>query len=161
MTRSLDDNIGLSAPDVKVLADIREPGWHVTGVFAAKDETGPEWAFSIGLFHSFGHPEVIVLGLKLNACINVINEIGQQVKTGKRYQTNEDYEDILNAPYKCAFRTVERTHYRDYLGYALWFYENDPFPTMQCFWPDKTAKFPWDEGCNAFIKDAQPFLFIP
>jgi hypothetical protein len=61
MTRSLEEKRGLSAPDAKVLGDIQRVGWHVTGVFAQKDEKGPEWAFSIGLFHSFQHPEVVVL----------------------------------------------------------------------------------------------------
>jgi hypothetical protein len=108
MMRIPQDRSGLSNPDTKVLADIQTHGWHVTGVFARKDEKGPEWAFSIGLFHSFCHPEVIVFGLKLDTCICVINEIGRQVKAGKRYQAGPEYEDILEDPYKCAFRSVER-----------------------------------------------------
>jgi Domain of unknown function (DUF4262) len=160
MTRGLQDKNGLSAPDAKVLEDIQSHGWHVTGVFTSKGEAGLDWAFSIGLFHTFGHPEVIVFGLKLNTCMNIVNEIGQQIKAGKRYQTSGEYGDILKDPYKCAFRPVERTHYHDYLGFALWFYEQDPFPTMQCFWPDSVGKLPWVEGCDPSVTRAQPFLFI-
>jgi Domain of unknown function (DUF4262) len=161
MTRSLEDFRGLSVSDAKVLEDIRTHSWHVTGVFPSQGEPGPDWAFSIGLFRSFVHPEMIVFGLKLVVCMSVINEIGQQIKSGKHYDAGEEYGDILNGPYKCAFREVHRNHYRDYLGLALWFYEGDPFPVTQCFWPDKVGKFPWDEGCNGFVREAQPLLYLP
>jgi len=161
MTRSLEDRTGLSTADVKFLGDIQTYGWHVTGVFPSDNKTGPYWAFSIGLFHTFHHPEVIVFHPKLNSCIGLVNEIGQQVKSGIRYEITGTYPDILNDPYECAFRSMERCHYRDYLGSALWFYEEDPFPTLQCFWPDKARKFPWDDGCNSSVKDSQPLLFAP
>jgi Domain of unknown function (DUF4262) len=161
MTRSLENFKGLSASDAKVLEDIRTHSWHVTGVFPDQNEARPDWAFSIGLFHSFVHPEIIVFGLKLDVCMNVINEIGQQVKSGKLFNAGEQYGDILSGPYKCAFREVQRKHYRDYLGLALWFYEGDPFPVTQCFWPDKDGRFPWDEGCDGGVRDAQPWLSLP
>jgi uncharacterized protein DUF4262 len=44
--------------------------------------------------------------------------------------------------------------------YALWFYEDDPFPLMQCFWPDKEGRFPWDDGCDDYVRNAQPLLFV-
>ena len=154
MTRTLQDVEGLSNPDKKVLTDISEEGWHITGVFAKKDEKGPDWAFSIGLFHTFGHPEVIVVGLELETCMDVVSEIGKHIKNGKKYDADIEYDD------KCVFRTVDGKFYQDYVGYALWFYEDDPFPIMQCFWPGKDGKFPWDDGCNAYVKEVQPLLFV-
>jgi hypothetical protein len=161
MTKSLDEQRGLPAPDAKVLGDIQRVGWHVTGVFAQKNEKGPEWVFSVGLFHSFQHPEVLVFGLPFERCIDVVNVIGQEVQAGKRYEPGGEYADILEDPYRCVFREVDRQHYSDYVGYALWFYEDDPFPLMQCFWPDKKGLFPWDNGCNDYVKNAQPLLFVP
>jgi hypothetical protein len=160
MTRALEELGGMSAPDAKVLQDIQRVGWHVTGVFAQKGEEGPDWAFSIGLFHSFGHPEIVLFGLPLDRCVSVVTVIGQQVQAGKRYQPGEEYADILQDPYKCMFRQVARQHYRDYVGYALWFYEEDPFPLMQCFWPDKESRFPWDDACKDDARNVQPLLFI-
>jgi hypothetical protein len=162
MTRSLDDNTDYSTPDRKLLMDVQAYGWHVTGVFAKKGGLGPGyWAYSIGLFHSFGHPEVIVYGLKLENCMDVINEIGRQVKMGKHFEITSEYKDILTDPYQCAFRLVQLKCYGDYLGTALWFYESDSFPAMQCFWPDNSGKLPWDEECSPDVRTAQPFLFIP
>lgn len=110
--------------------------------FVLKGGRGPEWAFSIGLFHSFGHPEVILFGLPLERCMTLVNVIGRQAKAGTRYQSGKEYADILQNPYKCVFRDVRRDHYRDYVGYASWFYETDSFPLMQCFWPDKDRSIP-------------------
>jgi hypothetical protein len=160
MTKSLEKESGLSAPDAKALRDIQRVGWHVTGVFAKQNEEGPEWAFSIGLFHSFQHPEVIVFGLPFKRCMDIISVIGKEVQTRKRYDSPKEYGDILQEPYQCVFREVHRNHYRDYVGYALWFYEDDPFPMLQCFWPDKKGLFPWDVGCNDYVKNAQPLLFV-
>jgi hypothetical protein len=159
MTRALDDSEGMSAPDVKTLTDIERVGWHVMKVFAQPGEAGPEWAFSIGLFHTFQHPEVIVFGLPLDVCASVVNGIGQNVKAGQRYLQGELYADILQDPYKCSFREVPRAQFIEYVGYALWFYEDDPFPILQCFWPDKSGLYPWDDGCNDYVRAAQPLLF--
>ena len=161
MTRALTETEGLSASDVKVLRDIQRVGWHVTGVFASKGEQGPEWAFSIGLFQSFGHPEVIVFGLPFKRWMDVVTVIGQQVQDGSRYDLERLYTDILNDPYKCAFREVDPRHYGEYVGSALWFYEDDPFPLLQCFWPDKENRLPWDSGCNEYVRSVQPLLSNP
>ena len=161
MTRALTETKGLSAPDAKVLQDIQRIGWHVTGVFPSEGEEGPEWAFSIGLFHSFGHPEVMIVGLRRELCKDLVNVIGRQVKRGHRYDSEHLYTDILDGPYKCAFREVSRRHYREYVGYAIWFYENDPFPLLQCFWPDKHNCLPWEDSCRKYVKSVQPLLFKP
>jgi Domain of unknown function (DUF4262) len=160
MTRSLENSAELSVPEAKVLRDIQTYGWHVTKFFGTGVEAGPEWAFSIGLFHSYCHPEVIIFGLKLDICIALVHEIGGHIKTGKEYDVEGEYGDILRDPYKCAFRFVQPYHDRDYLGYGCWFYQSDPFPTLQCFWPDKTGRFPWDEGCVSTVRDAQPLLYV-
>jgi hypothetical protein len=160
MTKSFEVLRGMSDSDAKLLHDIQRVGWHVIKVFAREAKERPYWAFSIGLFHSFGHPEVVLFGLPLDRCMTLVNVIGREVQAGKRYRHGEEYADILQEPYKCAFRHVPRARYRDYVGYALWFYENDAFPLLQCFWPDKKGRFPWDDGCDDYVRDAQPLLFI-
>jgi hypothetical protein len=159
MTKALDGKIGMSAPDKKVLEDIQRFGWHVVSVFAQADEEEPGWAFSIGMFQTFAHPEVIIFGLPLDRCANIINEIGKAIRAGQRFESRKEYADILAEPYMCAFRQVPDRQYGDYVGYALWFYERDGFPLLQCFWPDKHGNFPWDESCNEYVRKAQPLLF--
>jgi hypothetical protein len=91
MTRSLDTSDQLSAPDAKVLEDIKRVGWHTLGVSPSPGEDGPHWAFSVGLYHTFGHPEVIVLGLPVRTCQELANVIGNHVKDGTRYRADNDY----------------------------------------------------------------------
>lgn len=159
--KSLDSSDQLSAPDAKVLNDIRRVGWHTLGVSPRAEEEGPHWAFSIGLYHTFRHPEVMILGLPVKTCQELVNVIGKHVQVGTRYDADHDYAEILADPFRCAFKRVQRNHYRDYVGYALWFYESDEFPLLQCFWPDKQSRFPWDDGCNEYVKTSQCDLYLP
>jgi hypothetical protein len=150
----------LSAPDAKVLDDINRVGWHTLGISPGPGEDGPHWAFSIGLYHTFGHPEVIVLGLPVRTCQEIVNVIGKHVKEGTRYAADNDYAEILTGPFRCAFKRVCRNHYKNHVGYALWFYENEEFPLLQCFWPDKQFRFPWEDGCNEYVRTSQRTLYL-
>jgi hypothetical protein len=155
MTKCLDNSERLSTSDAKVLSDIKRVGWHTLGVSPRAGEDGPYWAFSIGLFHSFNHPEVLIVGLPLNVCTGTVNVVGKQVQSGARYEADREYADILQDPFRCTFKAFERAAYRDFVGYALWFYENEEFPLLQCFWPDKQHRLPWDAGCNEYVKTSQ------
>jgi hypothetical protein len=45
----------------EVLSHVERHGWNVTNI---REEDGtPGWAFTIGLFETFGHPEVAILGI--------------------------------------------------------------------------------------------------
>jgi hypothetical protein len=160
MTRAINQTEDLSASDLKILTDIGSVGWHVLGVFPQNNESGSDWAFSIGLFHSLSHPEVVLIGLPLKTCMEVVNDIGVQIKAGKRFEAGDDHSDILSDPYRCAFREVHASHYQDYVGYAMWFYESGPFPLLQCFWPDRDGRFPWDADCDETVMSAQPLLYL-
>jgi hypothetical protein len=158
MTRDLRHLKGLHAADQKFLSQIESCGWNVTTVFKTEGETGPEWAFSTGLFHSYRHPEVAIFGLDLDIMHAIVNNIGDEVKKGNKFEPGTEYQDIL-ARCGCRFRPVQPRRHKDYFGWAIWFYEDDPFPMLQCFWPDKEGKYPWEAGCSEFVVSAQPFLF--
>ena len=139
----------------KLIADIERYGWHVIKVL--EDEEGPGFAYSIGLFHSYSHAEILVIGQRLDSMHRIINGIAEQIKLGKPFVDGKEYSDILQG-YDCAFRTVDRKFYKDYLGCALWFYEGGNFPVLQCVWPDKQSRFPWDDGFNRKLTARQPML---
>lgn len=159
MTRSLEEANALSALDAKVLREIHTDGWQITGVLANEPNKGPDFAYSIGLFHSFVHPEIILFGLPIDVCMRAVNVIGIDIRNGMHFQPLTVYDRILSAPHRCCFREVDRKHYYGHVGYALWFYETDPFPLMQCFWSDESGRFPWDPDCRLYAREAQPLLF--
>jgi hypothetical protein len=141
--------------DRKLLADVERHGWHVIGV--QEDEEGPAFAYSIGLYRSFRHPEVIVFGLPVRVMHSIINAVGEEVRSGSRFEHLDESGEVLDG-YNVAFRTVERKHYRDYFGYARWFYRSDGFPALQCVWPDADHRYPWHPEFSAALAQRQPLL---
>ncbi len=137
----------------KVVSDVQEYGWHV--VLVAPDEAGPGFAFTIGLFHSFGHPEVILFGLPDKVAHAVLNLIGASVKSGHRFQAGQRSSDLFEQ-HESAFVTFPVAAYHDYLGYARWFYSGDEFPALQCVWPDGEGRFPWEPDSKEGCKERQP-----
>ena len=53
---------------------------------------------------------------------------------------------------------MSKKHYRNYFGYALWFYRSDEFNALQCIWPDRDKRWPWEEAFNPHWKPQQPLL---
>ena len=155
MVRSLaDDN--LDDCDRKLLSDIDRVGWHV--VMIPEEDGTPGWSFSVGLFKSFKHPEVVVFGLPLELSEEVINGIGADIQKGKVFETGQEYPDILDGVL-CTFRPVVQRWYRPFLGYAGWYYRGPKFPVLQCIWPDKQQHYPWHPKFKKAWLGAQPLLF--
>jgi hypothetical protein len=141
--------------DRKVLADIAKLGWTVIGVEA--DDEGPAFAFSVGLFHTLAHPEVLIMGLRPQIAHRLINDIGAAIRNGERFVAGQQYGGIA-AGFPLAFVEVDRRYYREYLGYAGWFYGGPDFPVLQCVWPDKQGVFPWQPGYDSHFFQLQRVL---
>jgi len=155
MVRSLVD-ADLDDSDRKLLSDIDRVGWHV--VMIPEEDGTPGWSFSVGLFKSFNHPEVVVFGLPLELSEQVINGIGADIQKGKTFESGQEYPEILDGVL-CTFRPVVRRWYRPFLGYAGWYYRGPEFPVLQCIWPDKQQHYPWHPKFKKAWLGAQPLLF--
>jgi hypothetical protein len=158
MTIDPKNRQGLSRGEASFLEIIDRHGWHIMTV--AGNDSNPIFSYSTGLFHSYGHPEVIVLGL--GDCDNsqgVISAIGSQVKKGKAFNIDRLYDTILES-YKCCFRPVLRDKYSDYMYWMDWFYERESVPVLQCLWPDRDGNFPVDQKCSRIVAEAQRGLFL-
>jgi Domain of unknown function (DUF4262) len=144
--------------DRKLLADIASHGWHIVGVNA--DEGGPGFAFSVGLYYTLGHPEVLIMGLPhpISACL--INDLGDAIRSGDKFEAGSRYGDIA-AGFPLALLSMDQRYFREYLGYALWFYRTLDFPVLQCVWPDKLGIFPWETGYDSRFFDMQRVLGKP
>ena len=141
--------------DRKLLADIERVGWHIVGVDA--DDEGPGYAFSVGLFHTLEHPEIIIFGLSNETAAELINVIGVHVQGGARFHAGDQSNDVADG-FSVAFTEVPTDAYREYIGYALWFYESFDFPVLQCVWPDKSGLFAWQDGYDNRFDQLQPVL---
>ncbi|MFL5242708.1 MAG: DUF4262 domain-containing protein [Gemmataceae bacterium] len=155
MVRSLTDG-NLDDGDRKLLSDIDRFGWHV--VMIPEADGTPGWSFSVGLFSTFSHPEVVVFGLSMALAGQVINGIGADIQKGKTFEFGQDYPEILEGVL-CTFRPVVARWYRPFLGYATWYYQGTEFPVLQCIWPDKQQHYPWQPEYKQAWLWAQPLLF--
>jgi hypothetical protein len=141
--------------DRKLLADVEGHGWHVLGVQSEDD--GPDFAYSVGLYQRFNHPELIVFGLDVDVMHTMINSVGELARAGHLFADFDESDDVLEK-YNVMFRVVERRHYREHFGYALWFYHPFPFPVLQCVWPDSQHRYPWHPSFNPNLVCRQPVL---
>lgn len=125
--------------------NVREHGCHVMTV--AADDVGPGFAYSIGLSKTYGQPELICFGLKSDLMHSMINELSARMGRGERVGDGKRVSELIEG-YDCVLRTMDKRRYREYLGYARWFYNGDGFDVLQIVWPDKQANFPWEPNCT-------------
>jgi hypothetical protein len=149
--------------DAKFLEIIDKYGRHVRSVAPRTDaQDKREWfSYSTGVFMRFEHPEIILCGLDAESAIRIISDIGNALKSGRKFGLDTDYHDIFADDVKCRFRAVHLTKYSAYVCWAQWFYERDMFPVWQCFWPDKAAHYTWENACHPEVAKLQPCLYKP
>jgi hypothetical protein len=143
--------------DRKLLSDIEKYGWHVVVIDA--DEEGPGFLLTVGLYYTYGHPEILIAGLTREVAYELLFQIEKLIREGKRYENNWIDTDLANFP--LAFKAIFFDYYQDYLGYGCWFYRSlpRPFPAVQLVWPDKEGIFPWQRGYNREFIALQPKLY--
>lgn len=150
----------MAPADRKVFTDIRVDGWHVVKVF---DDADPErgFAFTIGLPTTFQHPELLIVGLKLKLMHVLLNNLGEELRTGgRRFKAGEEHDGILDG-YRCTFRRVHRGWYREYTGYATWYHQGQDYEVLQVVWPDLENRLPWHPSASDAFRAQQPVLDQP
>ena len=137
-----------------VASKVQEHGWAVVNV--ETDVDLPTYSYSVGLYKTFSHPEVIVFGLAPSVLQQIINTIGQMVRDGHRFSANETTDQILVGN-ECAFRLVAPGAEAKYMGTAVGYYGGE-VPALHCIWPDQAGRFPWEHGTSAIYRTLQPML---
>jgi hypothetical protein len=147
-------------PKKKLEADIAKYGWHVLKVFSDTGDA-PPFAYTVGLYESFDHPEVIIFGLNndLDFMHRILNGIGARVKKGESFSHGDQKKKILDG-YVCPFANFPASAYDEHLGQAIGFYDAK-FPCVQCIWPDPRKKLPWDVRVMPPILERQPVFVRP
>ena len=132
-------------------------GWAVEYVLAGDDEA-PSFAYTVGLYRNFGHPEIILFGLQPDVAQGVLNGCGHRVAGGVSLPLDTEVSDVLD-DYPVRFRAVNDTaSYQAHVTYALWFYDGAPFPLVQLVWPTKSGCFPDAPDAEPWFRQLQPLL---
>jgi hypothetical protein len=140
-----------------ILENIERVGWSVIGIEDSEEgEDVPTYSFSVGIYHTLGQSELLVMGLKPQTATVLINNIGEAMRQGRRFAAGDRAEDVANMP--VAFVAVDPAHYRKYVGYIRWLYRGSGFPLLQCVWPDGQGVFPWEPGYDSRFFESQRVL---
>ncbi len=145
----------MSDADRRLAALAAERGWAIVKV--PEDGRGPGFAYTVGLFRRFGHPEVLMSGLDPDVLHDVLNDVGASVRAGARFEAGTTSDDVLE-DYPVASRAIAPAAYGTYLRAGVRFHGGAPFPALHCVWPDRGGRFPWDVGGDDWARWAQPAL---
>lgn len=143
------------ASEQRVLDDIAEHGWHCVHIL--EDDEGPGYSFTIGLWASYAHPELIVFGLPAQAAHTILSTVARAAADGEPLDLDSASDALLHR-YSCWFAPVPRARYHAHVGYARWYYQGEDFPLRQIVWPSRAGLFPWDEQASADFRAAQPLI---
>lgn len=89
----------------------------------------------------------------MHAILNGAGELAAAGQLGAGLRTDELLQNL-----PCEFRTVDKFWYEALLGVALWYYDGPDFPVLQCLWPDRTGKLPFEDGFDPQLLAIQPDL---
>ena len=139
----------------EVLDNIAEHKVHVMHVTS---EAGvSKFSYTVGLWHHFEQPEVVVFGLDVDAADELLLSVAEACVGGSRFAGGEKHDGLL-VGLAVRFLHVEAAVAAQHLGAADWAYEGQPFGCVQLVWPDKEKRWPWQEGVRQGLRDVQPLL---
>lgn len=139
----------------KMLMDMEKFGWTV--VLIEGTDYLPTFAYTIGLYRNFRHPEVIVFGLDLETLLDTLNTIGEDVKAGATFTNGKNYPELFEDS-RTEFLKIDPENIEDYFGYAVDYYEENKFPAIELIWTDENDAFPWDRNYDQNFQFSQPLL---
>jgi hypothetical protein len=135
---------------------VRQQGWQIVRVFG--DEWSLPFAFTVGLYENYGHPEIMMF-LPSECVLGSLEDMAENVAGGGEYIAGGKYSDLYESG--CLYQQVHPLFYEGYLGSAMSFYGGKQFPILQCLVPDENGKCPTEEGCDPTLAFFQPSLAKP
>jgi len=100
----------------------------------------PSFAYSIGLWETCKHPEIICFGLRNDLGHAIINDVAEIIKQGLTLKINENYTDIFKDS-RAAFLKVDERNIENYFGVALEHYKNENFVHYNSFGQTEMTNF--------------------
>lgn len=147
-------------PDDTGLADdVRGTGWCAMRLPVA----GVSIAYTIGLWHTFRRPELVMIGLdgrQMQKCLNACVRLGRDQGWPP---LDEPFSGVFGG-YAAQLRQVHDEWLDPVFGMSgtlTGFYGGEQVPVQQLVWPDRDGRWPWDEDAVAAVRTRQPQLWLP
>ena len=139
----------------QVVDDIARVGWHCVHIMAEGERV--EYSFTIGLFKTYRHPELIVFGLPSAVAHNILAVVEHEAKRGEPLDLSLPTDALLRG-YSCCFAEVPVAEYHEHVGFCRWYYQGNAFPLYQIVWPSRSGLFPWHSEASPEFRSAQPVI---
>jgi len=117
-------------------------------------EPGPPFAYTIGLGHRAGHPELLMSGLDTGVMHRALNDVAHRIRHGLRLAPGDALEDVL-AGVPVAVEQVSDTALPETVTWSGWFHRRKP-EALAIVWPDRRGLFAWQPGAPAILEELQP-----
>ena len=148
-----------------IISNVQEHGWFCTYVFDPDGED-PGFSYSTGFTESLNCPEFIIFGLDRKLMHSMLWKIFRDIKSGVVPHDERIWSDLLDG-FDCVIRKVHPENIpMNYLNSARWFWnthlgKSELLEAYQVVWPGAVSgEFPWDEGCDPYIIEMQPPLYL-
>jgi hypothetical protein len=141
-----------------ILNQVAGNGWAVPGV--PGDTTGFPWGYSIGLWATFGHPDLAAFGRTPGQLGLLLKTLCQRVAAEETISPGDELDDA------CPARLAVRAVHDSWRATSL-FHVSDEFhgyirpPMLQVVWADPDGHFPWEQRFEPLLADSQPRLWLP
>ena len=134
---------------------VRRHGWVSLWVAGSLD-----FAYTVGLWHTFGEPEVVMFGLEgegmqtwLNTCVELGRDKGWP-------PPDEPFHGVIDG-FETQLRDVDPSWHPALFGTAIGFYRGATVPVRQLIWPDRNGLWPWDDKATLSSRNRQAFAWLP
>jgi hypothetical protein len=156
---------GLDDFDRACIETVARVGWQVMFVGGScscagcgeepADDDGPAFAYTIGLMHRAGHPELAMTGLPAAVMHHALNIVADRiVRHGLRVKPGDVIETaLLNAP--VVVDEVSEVGLRELGLWSAWFHRI-PVRALQLVWPTAGGVFAWQPGAPPEVEAMQP-----
>lgn len=155
--------------DRRTLDTVLQYGWQV---MAVSDEAGcghpdhldhsghehldpsPGFAYTIGLGHRCGHPELLMSGLDRLVMHHALNNVAERVMKGRRFAPGDVLEDVL-AGVPVVLERVAEEALAETVTWSGWFHRRKP-EALAIVWPSTSGLFAWQPGAPGILAEMQP-----
>lgn len=117
-------------------------------------DPGPAFAYTIGLGHRFGHPELLVSGLDHRVMHRALNAVARRISNGLRLTPGDVLEDVL-AGVPVAVEQVSHEGRSETVIWSGWFHRQEP-EAVALVWPGRSGIFAWQPGGHEDLDELQP-----
>ena len=153
--------------DRRAIQSVLRHGWHVVMVsdegcdhsdhrddVTDHGSSMPGFAYTIGLMHRMGHPELLMSGLDVGLMHRALNSVAERVLAGRRLAPGDALEDVL-AGVPVAVEQVADEALQETVTWSGWFHRRRP-EALALVWPDRAGVFAWQPGAPPILDEVQP-----